>query len=565
VDEETSEHGRYNKMKRRGILILLVALVVTLLVNVPKIPQGQAIVSDTRNPLEDAYVREDNPESNYGNETSLKVFRKKSPGGYNYDVYFKFNLTGYGQITSATLRLYSYDRAESTDQYYVYRVANTGWSEGSITWNTAPSTGALISTETCGSTGWKEYDVTDYVDDAVLSGWDNVTIRLEFENNPLYGSGYNYFRSKEFGSNEPKILLEGYPEGTTAYNMFGAVHEETGTQDSAITCILTRNGEAPRSIEVDGWYNITESRPQVVWKFDLGNNVSRTYYLMPEQNETIYVLRPEEPYFTYTFNILDLVGLDYGYLETLFNYNGTDVVVERWDISLQGDLPFTLTWGNAYQLRLVTSLGTYYYPQMVATSDQNIVLPILGEYFPVDPTGLGNLTSYGTRINGTYIQGVFVDPEEETTWINMSVYEPGVGTATASVNVTADTLNWNWYDADASMDYYLRILVQHERRGLLEWIFVYPTAYSPDNPWSTIDALGGDFMIPPSQFIGLGILGLFIAGFSWRNSPVGLVALNIIAMFLQYFNWINFGWEWIAVSFSVSMLIALSLLKERAR
>jgi len=553
-------------VKRRGTIIVLVALVLALMVTLPGVPRTRAITPDTLTPTEDAFVDSTDPNGNFGSETVLAVYDDITPTVLIY-TYLRFDISTYEHVESATLRMYcEVSDDPSTDEYTLKEVTNVAWDEDTVNHNNKPAVGDTLYEAVTGATGWKEWDVTDYVEESVLSEWDFISFELDPDTPPFsYGAWFN-FTSKEGASNEPELVVYGYPEDQPIeYNLYGAVHEETGSQDSAINCTLTRVGESPRTVEVDGWYNITETESQVVWKFDLGNNVTRTFYCLPDVSETIYAIRPDEPYYTYSFNIIDFVGVEDAYLETMFNIEGTDWVVERWNVTIEGDLPFTLTWGNAYQLRLRCDRGTYYYPPIVATSDQNIILEITGDMFPVEDTDIGDLTNSGTRVNSTYIQGVYADALQETTWINMSIYEAGDSTVIASTNVSDYSLTWNWYYADASVNYYLRVLALHERRGLLEWVYVCPIVYAPDNPWSDLDTLAGDFLIAPSQLLGLGILGVFIGGFSWKNSPVGLIAINIIAMVLQYYNWIDFGWTWLGVSFTISILISLALLQERKR
>jgi hypothetical protein len=77
------------------------------------------------------------------------------------DSYLKFVVSGVGTVTNATLKVYSYDVNMGVD---VYRSASTSWSEGSITWNTAPgTTGGSLDYQSAGSDVWVEFDVTSAV------------------------------------------------------------------------------------------------------------------------------------------------------------------------------------------------------------------------------------------------------------------------------------------------------------------------------------------------------------------------------------------------------------------
>jgi hypothetical protein len=114
---------------------------------------------DNFNATEDAYVKQKKPTTNYGSSTDLRVRGNTSTKEINS--YLKFVVSGVGTVTDATLKVYSYDVNMDVD---VYQSATTTWSEGSITWNTAPgSTGGILDTQTAGSTEWVEFDVSTLV------------------------------------------------------------------------------------------------------------------------------------------------------------------------------------------------------------------------------------------------------------------------------------------------------------------------------------------------------------------------------------------------------------------
>lgn len=352
----------------------------------------------------------------------------------------------------------------------------------------------------------------------------------------------------------------------TGYNLFGAINEQ-GYYDSAINCTLYRTDDSPLTVEVDGWQNVTETQDQIVWKWDLGYNETRSYYLM-EGNETIYVVIPTEPYYTYYFSIVDYLGVSNSthpaYLETLINVNGTDTVVERWRTDVLNQMPFTCTWGTAYKMRLVCSRGTYYYPTFVAGASTTALLTVTSDMFPVTPTDINQLTVSAVRSNSTYIQSVYSDALSETTWIYMAVYESGNATVITSTNVTANTLTWNWYGADNQISYYVRIIALHDRRGELEWIKLLPVPYTATNPWSGLTAILGDnFPISPDQFIGIGILLFFFAVPSYANAGVGVVLGVITAMILTYIGWLDMGWTWLTSALAIAFIVLFSMYKEK--
>ncbi len=119
-------------------------------------------------PTHDAHVNEASPDGFNNSGTELNLKTPTTPGQRRW-VYLKFNLSGItGDIVSAKLKLKCLaTQAGSTTS--VYRIANTGWTEGAITWNTQPQdmlngTALLIDTEsTPANGGLITFDVTGYV------------------------------------------------------------------------------------------------------------------------------------------------------------------------------------------------------------------------------------------------------------------------------------------------------------------------------------------------------------------------------------------------------------------
>jgi hypothetical protein len=111
--------------------------------------------------IADAFVRQDNPNVNYGSSKLLRV--RATNTGNGISSYLKFNVTGITRaIKTATLRI------KNTSTYIpssrIYWIQNTTWSEYGITWNNAPL--AFYSQFAIGSVPsnqWKEIDVKSFV------------------------------------------------------------------------------------------------------------------------------------------------------------------------------------------------------------------------------------------------------------------------------------------------------------------------------------------------------------------------------------------------------------------
>jgi hypothetical protein len=138
---------------------------------------------------DDAIVLGNRPTSNYGTATILGT--DNAPDILSF---LKFNVAGLdGTVASATLRLFVTSGSAS---FNAVEVASTTWSESSITYNTAPATGAVINGSGTVASGWLEIDVTSYIN-------GNGTFSLALLAN---SAGRNLFDSAE-AVNGPQLIV----------------------------------------------------------------------------------------------------------------------------------------------------------------------------------------------------------------------------------------------------------------------------------------------------------------------------------------------------------------------
>jgi PKD repeat protein len=142
-------------------------------------------------PSDDAYVRSNFPDENTGSQTSLRTYRVDQTTSY-----LKFTVAGVTTpVTSVKLRLFVTD--PSTVAGAIYSVADTSWSEGTITWTTRPAVGSLLGTGASAPAGtWVEFDLgtpfsADGVYSFVLRGGNSDAV---------------WYSSKE-GANAPQLVV----------------------------------------------------------------------------------------------------------------------------------------------------------------------------------------------------------------------------------------------------------------------------------------------------------------------------------------------------------------------
>jgi len=114
-----------------------------------------AAATSTFTASDDSYVRQDLPTTNYGTSTSVQADASPVTNGY-----LKFTVSGVsGSVSSATLRIFS--RSTGTTAVKVSTVADTGWTEGGITYGNAPAIGAQLGTTGALTAGaWASVDVS---------------------------------------------------------------------------------------------------------------------------------------------------------------------------------------------------------------------------------------------------------------------------------------------------------------------------------------------------------------------------------------------------------------------
>jgi chitodextrinase len=132
----------------------------------------------------DAEIQEGNPTSNYGASSQIGV--DASPVT---DSLIKFTVSGIGTktVTSAKIRLYCVNGSKTGAVFH--SVADSNWSELTVTWSNAPPSdpGTLATLGTVVASTWYEVDLTPYI-----TGDGTYTLRITSSN-----SDGAFYSSKE--------------------------------------------------------------------------------------------------------------------------------------------------------------------------------------------------------------------------------------------------------------------------------------------------------------------------------------------------------------------------------
>lgn len=167
---------------------------------------------------EDAFVKGGtNANTNYGSDSNLEVKQGSNANFYRRSL-LKFDLSSQGLTTvnQATLRVYA--NSVSATTITAYQLSDA-WSEHTVTWNSAPSDGSSITSESVSAENvYYEFDVTAYVQSQV-SGDGVVSVSLW---DASAANKIVNFNSNDAATNRPELVIETVttatdPSGITGY------------------------------------------------------------------------------------------------------------------------------------------------------------------------------------------------------------------------------------------------------------------------------------------------------------------------------------------------------------
>jgi hypothetical protein len=292
-------------------------------------------------PTDDAYVRSDSANSNYG---SLDHIRMRGTAAF-YNSYLKFNLTGInGTVTNARLRLFSFDGTSNGSSVYAvsnnYLSTSTPWLQSGLTWNNAPTIGGSpIATTTTAivNNTWAEYVVT-----SAITGNGTYSFGTTID-----GSNSLYFNSLEATSNQPVLEITFTNSSNTAPTI-SDVSDQTITANSATSALAFTIGDA-ETPAANLQLSASSSNTGLVPNANIvlgGSGANRTVTVTPNLNQTgtaIITLTVGDGMLTVSDTFVLTVTIGGG--TTTLTYSPTDDAYVRSDNS-------NSNYGSADHLRM---------------------------------------------------------------------------------------------------------------------------------------------------------------------------------------------------------------------
>ena len=216
-------------------------------------------------PIADTFVREQDPNANFGTSTMLEV-RSYGP---KEKVFLRFNVAGVsGTVTSA--KLYLYALTSSTNTPTVSRTGDN-WSETGLSWVNSPAAigSALPGANGVTANSWVIFDVA-----GAVSANGTVSFVLQRDSKTTAR-----FVSREGGANAPRLIVASSTDGSSS--TIGAPQALEGVAYSSSAIDLTWAAPNPASdvtgydIERDGAL-VTTTGPILTYR-DVFLLASKTY------------------------------------------------------------------------------------------------------------------------------------------------------------------------------------------------------------------------------------------------------------------------------------------------
>ncbi len=196
-------------------------------------------------PQQDAYARDGaNATIIHGTTDPTMLVTKINPtstAGNNRETYLLFDASAVtGTINSVTLKVYG--KVDLTTvasiPVGVFSVANTSWTENTLTWNNKPASGttALASaTVTNAAYSYVTWDVTNYVKSEIAAGRKTISLAMK---SLAAADPRILWNSAEAGNNPPQLVIDASTT-TSKSPLVASLVERSTTTDAAVGTTLS--------------------------------------------------------------------------------------------------------------------------------------------------------------------------------------------------------------------------------------------------------------------------------------------------------------------------------------
>lgn len=365
------------------------------------------------------------------------------------------------------------------------------------------------------------------------------------------------------GSNVYNYYFQGgYTDAGAVFN--GTIHCKLyQTQNDTVEFDLVGDGVTADSIS----FGLEQQAQMLLWNISTTANYTRIIEFTDAISETVYLCIPTEnsPFYLYSFVVNDFVGVSNGFLEASIYINGSRVV-ERHSIDSINNVPFYLTWGQRYDMRIVADQGTLVLGTFTALGELSPTLVIPYGSFPSELFSIA-ATATAQRLTETSIRINYTDPDENTYSIAIGIWHLVGNAYYSDYNATIDSFpaSLTWAVADPLVDY--RVIVTATRTdGYKTYNFNLPYERGTRNIFSPLDNLGSGLPVAIQYFPAIILIVAAFLGFSYWHISVGAWVGWFAAAACIWFGFLpNFGVPTVAAMGFAAFMCAIITIGEFRR
>lgn len=377
----------------------------------------------------------------------------------------------------------------------------------------------------------------------------------------------------------PKLYVTYTTEGFY-YIVHGGYYESGAVANCIVNVTVQLEANAPQSFILNGTdgvadtVNVTGESRAIAFTWNISSeayNHTRVYYLEDKDYEElwIYVRHPDETWNLYSFNVIDMAGINNGfhaYLSLITNVAGIDRVVERRAMHILNAIPFWMCWQRNYKLRVECDKGTYTWTGFLADQELEPPLVIQPSMFPLTIEGF-NATANAARKNATWIQANYTDGQTSTSSLIFTIqHREDHGWMTDYTENVSDTQAYqvNWYSAVSTLEYRVQIAAQRSDKEYY-WTFFISRATALANPLEGFLDVLGKFPVNPAQFLGIFLIFAAFALGSYADHLAGLFLGVLVAAILNSVGLVAISWTLISAAGVVVGFIGIALYKRSVK
>jgi len=418
-----------------------------------------------------------------------------------------------------------------------------------------------------------------------LGSQTNMTLRssLDITGTAPSGDEYAVFASYEYGlvTNAPRLIIT-YTVTGSAYTITGPYYENGNLVDGNVNVTLSYTNGFSEVYNLDGSdgsadtvsFSLIYTPYSFNWQTTDGANYTRLFYLGSAGSSALNLYLPSNTSEAqiYQFTISDYAGMTNPYISITKNLNGTTYLIERKPITVSV-VSFVMEQWSTYNILLECDEGSYSVPFSAESSFYTNInaAPLM---FDVPDTS-GNFTAYSQAYNETVIRTQYVDYDDTTTSLNITIFH-GVGgdltvdssTVIANFNTTYISTQYtsDWTSRDSEENYVVFIIATRDN-ATYSWRYMI-LASTPSSPFVGIFDFLGDWPngVDPAQVIG-GVLVVFggVAVFSYMGTGAGCAFSWIIAGILAVMGWFTISVPMFVFAGFITVLIYIDEAKKTAR